>query len=390
METTQKGTTPPGKATYDLQGAAQQKITVNIPQGTDLDGIPDPIAALVASLKLDIYAELPPPPVVIKINDGTYGTLGNFSLAVGKAKSKKTFLAIQIAAAAIANMQQGTITAELPPHKRRVIYIDTEQSKFHALKCASRIRRLSGIDRPANFDVYYLRDTPYKTRIEAIEHIIQKTPDAGLVIIDGIKDIVADINSGQEATETADWLLKLTTQHNCHIMVLLHQNKTDINARGHLGTELINKAETTLSITRESDNKEISRVEAEYTRDKEFSPFAFMINDTGLPEIVAGWKKKDENKRRTEKTSPGELDNYKHFQILQFIQNKVAGRQPKHSEIMQQIKLGFQDATGRTIGDSKVREYITFYQNEGGIIRHGKERSPNSFYTIDPLKIQDV
>ena len=370
--------------------------TVNIPPGTDLNGVdqmapfrkPDPMAEMVSNLKLDIYAELPPPPTVIRINGETYGTLGNFSLAIGKAKSKKTFMATQIAAAAIANMLEGTITAELPPHKRRVIYIDTEQSKYHALKVASRIRRISGIDRPGNLDVYYLRDTPYQTRVEVIEWIIQNTPDAGLVIIDGIKDLVADINSGAEATEMADRLLEWTTRHDIHIMVLLHQNKGDMNARGHLGTELINKAETTVSITRESDNKEVSRVEAEYTRDKEFPPFAFMINDVGLPEIVAGWKKKDETKRRTEKVAPGELDEYKHFEILQFIQSKVGDRQPKHGEILQQIKLGFQKSTGRTIGDNKAREYLTFYQNENAIVKHGKERSPNSHYTIHPLEIQ--
>ena len=373
-----------------------EQTIVNVPPGTDLNGTdpmapfrkPDPMAEIVSGLKLDIYAELPSPPTVIRINGETYGTLGNFSLVIGKAKSRKTFFVTMLGSSATANMQDGTITAELPPHKRRVVYIDTEQSKFHALKVASRIRRLSGIDRPENLDVYYLRDTPYKTRIEVVEYVIQNTPDAGLVIIDGIKDLVADINSGPEATETADRLLKWTTQHNIHIVVLLHQNKGDMNARGHLGTELINKAETTVSITRESDNKEVSRVEAEYTRDKEFSPFAFLINDVGLPEIVEGWKKKDENKRRTEKVSPGELDNYKHFELLQYIQRKIGDGQPKHREIINQIKLAFQAATDRTIGDNKALEYLTHYQNENAIKKHGKDRSPGAYYSVHPLEIQ--
>lgn len=366
------------------------RVDIHIPKGTDLNGVDNSMMDYVNSLKLDIHEELPPPPTILKVNDQTYGTLGNFSLVTGKAKSRKTFFVTMMGSSAIANVQNGTITADLPPHKNRLIYIDTEQSKFHALKVASRIRRLSGIDRPENLDLYYLRDTPYKTRIEVVEYIIQNTPNAGLVIIDGVKDLVADINSGSEATETADRLLKWTTQHSIHIVVLLHQNKGDLNARGHLGTELINKAETTVSITRETDNKEVSRVVAEYTRDKEFDPFAFMVNDDGLPEIVEGWKKKDENKRRSEKVSPGELDDYKHFEILHFVSSKVKDKQPRHSEIINQIKLGFQDATGRTIGDNKAKEYLTFYQNENAIVKHGKERSPNTYYSVRPLETQSM
>lgn len=364
------------------ENGAKAQGAVRVEPGTDLNNL-DPIKQLVNDLKLDIYEELPPPPTVLRINSQTYGTLGNFSLIIGKAKSRKTFFATMLAATCVSNNPNGTIAADLPPGKQRVIYIDTEQSKYHALKVANRIRRLSGIDRPNNLDMYYLRDTPYQQRVEIVDHIIQNSADAGIVIIDGIKDLVSDILSPPEATEMADRLLNWTTASNVHIAVLLHQNKTDVNARGHLGTELINKAETTVSVTRERDNKEVSRVEAEYTRDKEFDPFAFLVNEYGLPDQVAGWKKKDETKRRTEKTAPGELDEYKHFEILQQVAKNVSGKQPKFSEIIQQIKLAFQSATGRTIGDTKAREYLTYYQNADVIIQSGKIRSANSYYKVD-------
>src|SRR5690606_27802804 len=112
-----------------------------------------------------------------------------------------------------------------------------------------------------------------------------------------------------------------------------------MNARGHLGTELINKAETTVSITRESANKEVSRVEAAYTRDLEFAPFAFMVNDLGLPEIVQGWKKKSDDRPRNAKPSPVEMDTFIHFKILQKLKEKVSNEVPTRSDLLTYLQL---------------------------------------------------
>ena len=46
----------------------------------------------------------------------------------------------------------------------------------------------------------------------------------------------------------------------------LHQNKSDTNARGHIGTELNNKAETVLSVTVSEGNNDISIVEPQMSR----------------------------------------------------------------------------------------------------------------------------
>ncbi len=66
----------------------------------------------------------------------------------------------------------------------------------------------------------------------------------------------------------------------------MHQNKSDFNARGHIGTELVNKAETVISISVDEKEKELSIVEAQQCRNKEFQPFAFEIDENGLPRLV--------------------------------------------------------------------------------------------------------
>lgn len=54
---------------------------------------------------------------------------------------------------------------------------------------------------------------------------------------------------------------------------------------GHIGTEMGNKAETVLVISRNATAPQYSQVQALHIREKEFKPFAFKINDEGLPEL---------------------------------------------------------------------------------------------------------
>lgn len=77
----------------------------------------------------------------IKIGDYYFGSLGNFSLILGKAKSKKTFLATLLATSVYKD-ESNPFKAILPKDKNRVIYIDTEQSKEDVILLAKRIKNV--------------------------------------------------------------------------------------------------------------------------------------------------------------------------------------------------------------------------------------------------------
>ena len=76
--------------------------------------------------------------------------------------------------------------------------------------------------------------------------------------------------------------MKMTVEHDCHICSILHENNTDGKLRGWVGTEIANKSETVLTVTKIDDK--ISTVEPKYTRDIPFDTFTFRINDDELPE----------------------------------------------------------------------------------------------------------
>ena len=76
--------------------------------------------------------------------------------------------------------------------------------------------------------------------------------------------------------------MKWSEIYDCHICTVLHQNKADTNARGHIGTEMVNKSESVISATK-SKGADFTTVECENMRGMEFESFQFYVNDSGLP-----------------------------------------------------------------------------------------------------------
>ena len=123
-------------------------------------------------------------------------------------------------------------------------------------------------------------------RIEVIDYPLRQNKGYGLVIIDGIRDLMLDINSTGESVEVINKMMEWSSRYDLHIHCVLHLNKGDNNVRGHIGTEMSNKAETVLVISKNNDNPSISEVHALHIREKEFKPFAFTVDDDGLPVMV--------------------------------------------------------------------------------------------------------
>jgi hypothetical protein len=362
-----------------MDTATQQKMKRcynNIPQNDDFSES----ISLLEQARVDYTKEPEPPPVGMRINGEAFGTLGNFSLVIGKAKSKKTFLITMALAGAVKGELVGNVfSGTLPKGKQKVIFVDTEQARYDVIKVAQRVLQLSDLDNPDNFEVFSLRKFSTEERKTIIEQIIETNPDLGLLVIDGVRDLVTSINNEEEATGLATNLLKWTEERQVHIITVLHQNKNDYNARGHLGTELVNKAEITISV--KSTNNEISKVKPEYCRHKPFQPFAIRINESELPERVDGWQPKKQH-NSTGKYNPDEVNGIQHWEILHEVKSQVNGTKPKHSEITSQLKTAIGNHVQK-VGNNKVKDYLKFYMNRDYIVKHGKDHSPNAYHTIE-------
>lgn len=331
-----------------------------------------------------IYAndELHPARPVLSFKEKVFASLGDFSMITGKAKSRKTFLLSLFIAVLIAQRAISGIMPTLYPKKKRILWIDTEQSKYHTQKVFRRVLKVAGVTETPNVEFYSFRGHNPKECKKMVEQLVltgNPNNDILLVVIDGIKDLVHDINDPKEATELATWLMKITDEKELHICTVLHQNKGENNnARGHLGTETTNKAQTVLSTEKDSNNNDFTIVKCVQSREMDFEDFAFKVNDDGLPVVVEDYLP-PETKGRTILTAQS-FELTTHSAIAHEAFKNAGAKELSYKDLTIQMGLGF-SSIGKSIGESKRRDFIAHWQNHG-IIKHNGEQTTKARYTL--------
>ena len=216
----------------------------------------------------------------------------------GKAKSGKTFVTSML----MACCQSRDVLAfqRIGDEPLRVLWYDTEQSDESTQDILkNRIMTLiktttdlmNSTDKNScnslfekNIDVFNVRGVAWKERRDLLREAVTRCkPD--LVIVDGIRDLVNDINDGVLAQEVMEELMHLATERNCCIVCVLHQNKSgeDHNLRGWIGTELMNKAFEVYSCEKLQPQR-IFSLEQTLTRKYDIErTMYFEVGDDGLP-----------------------------------------------------------------------------------------------------------
>jgi len=318
--------------------------------------------------------ELPEPKNAIMVRDNnqnytSIATLGNFSLIIGKAKARKSFFIQSLIAACCSDKEMlNAINGVLPSDKKKVLYFDTEMAKYDVLKSARRISKL--IDyKTENLTVFCLRSFSATERLQFIENEIKQTENLGLVVIDGIKDLVTSINDEEQANTVASHLLKWTEDLDIHIITVLHQNKSNLNARGHIGTELINKAETVLEIAKVEKNNDISTVTPTQTRQLEPPVIAFEIDEHGLPIHVEDFEIKIETKEK--KFDVTKIKDDQIYKILCEVYDKK-GKNYSYKDLQIQIKIASSKVFGTALGNNAIQTLIVILKDKGLIAQTSK------------------
>lgn len=303
------------------------------------------------------------PPVVLQAGEAIIGTLGNFSVSTGKAKAKKTFNVSAIVAAALINGQVLEYKASFPESKRTILYFDTEQSPYHCQLVMQRILRLARL--PIDRELEHLKFSHLRAiadpneRREIIRYAIYNTPNVGLVVIDGIRDLMLDINNSTEATRLVGDLMQWTSEQNIHIQTVLHLNKGDDNTRGHIGTELNNKAETVLQIAKDNTEPDRSIVSPSIIRSKPFDKFAFRLTEQEdgicVPMLDTSFT---DNAGRARRMSFQDLSEELHKQALStaFAEKQYL----PYGELIEILKRAYSQLIGQEYGQTKLKELLRF------------------------------
>ena len=297
------------------------------------------------------------------------GTLGNISMIKGKAKSRKTFLVNLIISSVLSNRENNRIRgAEIVDKK--MLYFDTEQGRGHVTKAQNSI--IDGARTEGDIDslltLSFRELTPYE-RIEYIDLVVKNSDDIGLIVIDGIKDLVTSINDEKESTTVTSKLLQWSTKYNCHIIVILHENPTNDKSRGHIGTELTNKAETIIQVEVDSKNPEVSIVRPSSCRNIPFEEFAFSVDDNGLPFIVEGYSI---NSKSSSMIALNDLEDGDKLQIVKDAFNNKS--ELSYSELGSKIKEILYDKSFKKIknkGENNIKKLITHSKYKSWVTQEG-------------------
>ena len=244
--------------------------------------------------------EVEPEEFLFKFNGTPCFPRCDVSVLTGLQKTGKTNVASMLMTGCV---QKNVLALERQSEQPlKVMWIDTEQSLATTKRILNdRVGKMIGLAKfpDEQFFVFNMRRRTPKERRDQIALAIETySPD--ICIIDGVADIIDDINSGTDSTELMQQLLTLAQENKCNITANIHLNRTGdkFNLRGWLGTLMLQKSYEVFNCERLADNQTFS-VEMLFSRlCRPCEEMYYRIDDQGLPYTT----KNTDTQQRSSKT----------------------------------------------------------------------------------------
>lgn len=238
---------------------------------------------------VDMANPSPPEDFLMTYQGVSYRPRGDISVVKAKAKSgKSSFLKIEIAAmispsGVVNGMSRSCITGtDNIREPYNVLWVDTEQSFASSDKSYRQVLQMAGLptdQNPPNLKLVNLRMMDSQNRLNCLE---EETTLAqwDVVILDGVKDVVKNINDPIETDNTMARLLQLIQDTKVAFITVIHENPSDDTdkMRGWLGTELGNKAFEVqeVKLNKDTDTFIVTNTER---REKTIPAYGFKFDD---------------------------------------------------------------------------------------------------------------
>lgn len=182
----------------------------------------------------------------------------------------------------------------------RVLYVDTERNEDDQFPAALQaIKRMAGFPIEAavpGFDFFSLIDVGRQQRLEALSYYLHEydaatVEDPLLVVLDVVTDCVDNFNDVASSMALIDVLNREMSRQCISFLCVIHENPNSVDkARGHLGTEMLNKSSLQLQIGFEKDQagkeSDVLKVSClKHRSHKRFAPF-YLRYDEQLRTLV--------------------------------------------------------------------------------------------------------
>jgi hypothetical protein len=247
-------------------------------------------------------------------------------------------------------------------------------------------------EHPTNLDYISLLDVSRSERFQALQEYIEfcTTEHQGkhlLIVLDVLTDCCEDFNRTDSSMQLIDHLNRCINRYDVTFLCVIHENPGSAKARGHLGTELINKASTVLSVGFEQDsqgaNTDLIRVKFLKSRTtKRYEPFHLRYCDDYKGLVLADMA---EVKRVVEARQTKALIS----DIAERIESYLLDGPMQSGPLVALLRKDF-DASKRTI-ETRIKEVI-----DSGVGFHNKtgqsctlERSTQGAKVLFTLKVSE-
>ncbi|MDD3878150.1 MAG: toprim domain-containing protein [Bacteroidales bacterium] len=175
-----------------------------------------------------------------------------------------------------------------------ICYVDTERNHSEQLPYAlQQIQIKAGYnieEHPENFDYISLLEFERKMRFdvlnEYLEHLRTKYKRHIFIILDVITDCVYNFNDPKDSMALIDMMNISINHYDVTFLCVIHENPGSADkARGHLGTEIMNKASTVIQVgyERDRDRKETDLIKVAYLKcrsTRKYYPFFAKYSET--------------------------------------------------------------------------------------------------------------
>lgn len=243
-----------------------------------------------------------------------------------------------------------------------VCYVDTERNLTEQLPYALQsIQTKAGFridEHPERFDYISLMAVPRKERFNALreylDYVREKYKTHIFIVLDVLTDCCQDFNRTDDSMELIDFLNLTINQYDVTFLCIIHENPGSAKARGHLGTELNNKASSVMQIGYEQDasGKDTDLIRVKFLKcrnTRKHDPFYLKYCDEFKGLVLA-------NEVEVNKLSEQRKAKAMPIEVAEKIEKYLSEKPMKGSELVEILTKDF-NASERTI-EERLKEIV--------------------------------
>ena len=265
-----------------------------------------------------------PKEYIFNVNGISFISIGDIHLIQAQAKQGKSTLVTILVATCLCG-KLGALEYILK-RKITIVVFDTEQFESDTHKQLTMMHELGEDNNGSEVLMYNLRKRGFGERYKFVkETIIRKKPT--FVVIDGIRDLIPDINDSVGCPMLVQELMQLASEVGCAIICVLHNNPSDGKARGWIGTELINKCAYSIELEKPGS---VVTVKTPITRGAPVPQWQFTFGADGKPtfdlDFIAHRQKVDKAVEESSKAAMAKAKRQNEINLVIDQLKKVGGK----------------------------------------------------------------